>query len=89
MKNWLRVAFGSLLILLCFLCKPGYSQTFGRPKEAANPFFGTGGFVGTYCSLQIVNGNPAISYYDITNANLKYHLIISNNKSRVSTHFVK
>ncbi len=47
-------------------------------SDPANPahwtklnVFSTGD-VGTYPSLAVVNGNPAISYYDTTNTNLRY-----------------
>jgi len=30
------------------------------------------GSVGTYSALQIVNGNPAIAYYDGSNGDLKF-----------------
>ncbi len=33
---------------------------------------GVGGNTGQYTSLVVVNGNPAISYYDVSGANLKY-----------------
>ena len=41
-----------------------------------------GGAVGGYTSITIVNGNPAISYCDLTNGNLKY-VITSNTEGTV------
>lgn len=43
--------------------------TWGTPVVVANP----GGItVGQYTSLKVINGNPAIAYYDVTTADLKY-----------------
>jgi hypothetical protein len=43
-------------------------STWGTPLTLD----GTGTNVGQYTSLAVVNGNPAISYYDATNFDLKY-----------------
>jgi hypothetical protein len=74
MKISLKQAPGSLcvLFLLLLLSQPGYSQTFGTPKLVASPFYGTGGSIGITSSIQIVNGNPAIAFYDGTRGNLCY-----------------
>ncbi len=51
---------------------------FVRATDASGTSYGTPvtvdsvGSVGTYISMQIVNGNPAISYFDGTNSDLKY-----------------
>ncbi|MEO6453171.1 MAG: hypothetical protein ABIN97_03820, partial [Ginsengibacter sp.] len=55
----------------------GYLK-YVRATNASGTAWGTpvildsAGTVGQYSSLQIVNGNPAISYFDATNGNLKY-----------------
>ena len=72
MKIRLLQAPGSLFVLLCLLSQPGYSQTFGTPKAVVNPFSGTGGSVGLFSSMKIVNGNPTIAFYDASRFNLCY-----------------
>jgi hypothetical protein len=61
-----------------------FDETNGNLKYVrATDFYGTAwslpvtpdnsaGTVGSYTSLKVVNGNPAISYYDETNSDLKY-----------------
>jgi hypothetical protein len=44
----------------------------GAAWSAALTLDSVGGNVGQYASLQIVNGQPAVAYYDTTNGNLKY-----------------
>jgi hypothetical protein len=72
MKIFLRQALGSLFVLLCSLPHPGYSQSFGTPMATVNPLTRTGGALGQYTSMQIVNGNPAIVTYDATRGNLYF-----------------
>jgi hypothetical protein len=47
------------------------AQTWSTPVLVETPA-GTGGVTGQYSSMLIVNGNPAIAYYDATHKNLMY-----------------
>jgi len=57
-----------------------YDLKFARATHATGSSWGTPvtvdsggvGAVGKYTSLAVVNGNPAVSYYDETNGDLKY-----------------
>lgn len=55
------------IIFLIFIGHHGLAQFTGTPILITS-----GGNEGVENSLQIVNGNPAISYYDIINGDLKY-----------------
>ncbi|HEX6426963.1 MAG TPA: sialidase family protein, partial [Niastella sp.] len=58
--------------LLLFLTQTGYTQTFGTPIPALNPFPGTGGSIGSYTKMMVVNGNPAMCFYDNNRTSLYY-----------------
>ena len=49
-----------LLPLTFLIMQYTIAQTFSTPVLPINPNIGTGGNVGKYSSLQIVNGNPAM-----------------------------
>jgi len=57
---------------------PNYDLKYVRASGASGSSWGTpvtvdsGGYVGSYASLAVVDGRPAIAYYDNTNHDLKY-----------------
>ena len=61
-----------LFTITFFTLQHLFAQPFGIPIPTVNPNLGTGGNIGKFSSLQIVNGNPAVCYYDGTRANLVY-----------------
>ena len=61
-----------LLPLTFLIMQYTIAQTFSTPVLPINPNIGTGGNVGKYSSLQIVNGNPAMCYLDGTRSDLVY-----------------
>lgn len=63
-----RLCFITLLLLSAHLSQ---AQSWGNPVITES-VSGTGGNIGTYSSMLIVNGNPAIAYYDITHQNLMF-----------------
>lgn len=58
------------LVLLFF--KTGYSQTFSTPIPAINPWPGSGGIIGSFTKMMVVNGKPAICYLDQLRTSLNY-----------------
>jgi hypothetical protein len=65
----LRAVF---LFLTLLFSQTGYSQTFSTPIPAINPFPGTGGIIGTFTKMLVVNGKPAICYLDHLRTSLHY-----------------
>src|SRR5690349_14351161 len=61
-----------LLFLILLFSKNGFSQTFGTPVMAVNPYPGTNGSIGAFSKLLVVNGNPAICYYDNSRTAIYY-----------------
>jgi hypothetical protein len=67
--SWLAYSL-SLFLLIASLLN-AKAQTWGVPVIAETPV-GTGGFIGQFNSMTIVNGNPAMVYYDFLHQNLMY-----------------
>ncbi|MEO6315755.1 MAG: hypothetical protein ABIO53_12470 [Chitinophagaceae bacterium] len=50
-----------------------FAQAFNTPVEPVSPFTGgIGGSAGQYSKLFVVNGNPAMAFYDATRTNLVF-----------------
>src|SRR5438309_34861 len=66
----MKKSWGALLGALCvlFLMLPAPAQTISTQTVDV----GHTGDVGYYTSLALVGGNPAISYFDLTNGDLKF-----------------
>ena len=61
-----------LFFLMLLFSQAGYSQTFSTPIPAINPFPGTGGLIGSFTKMLVVNGRPAICYHDHLRTSLYY-----------------
>ncbi|MBZ0262536.1 MAG: hypothetical protein K8F90_18290, partial [Hyphomicrobiales bacterium] len=63
-----------VLLLLTANCQlpTAYAQAWQAGVFIEDPVTGTGGDVGQYLSMAVVNGNPARAYYDATHTNLMY-----------------
>jgi hypothetical protein len=61
-----------LFILILLYSQTGYSQTFSTPIPAINPFPGSGGTIGSFTKMMVVNGRPAICYLDQLRTGLYY-----------------
>ncbi|MCB1278053.1 choice-of-anchor D domain-containing protein [Prosthecobacter sp.] len=61
--------FFSLLLVVAILAVPSSGLAQSNFSIAVD---GTSSNVGSHCSQAIVDGNPAISYYDVTNGDLKF-----------------
>lgn len=57
------------LLCVAYVNTPAQSFSTPIPMEDLN---GSGGNLGPHCSQQIVNGNPAIAYYDSQHGDLRY-----------------
>lgn len=57
------------LIAMFGVACQSFAQNWNVPQQLDN---GSGAMVGESSSLLVVNGNPAMSYFDETNGNLKY-----------------
>lgn len=53
-----------LFFLILLFSQTGYSQTFSTPIPAVNPFPGSGGTIGSFTKMLVVNGRPAICFLD-------------------------
>jgi hypothetical protein len=63
----------SLLLALFFVSFFAQAQTWDKPLNIADPAVSTGGDVGKYNSMLMVNGKPAIVTYNATNTSLLYY----------------
>lgn len=64
--------FYSLFVLICFWLTPSlYAQNWQTPVEILDTIGGTG-VTGHYNCLKIINGKPAIAFYDATHTRLQY-----------------
>lgn len=60
-----------ITVITVLLSLKTFSQSWSSPKLIES-LSGVGGNAGQYSSLLVVNGNPAMAYYDATRANLMY-----------------
>jgi len=58
--------------LLLMLCSPVLSQTWNTPVTIPDPSNTTGGDLGQYNSMAIINGNPAIATRNSTNTSVVF-----------------
>jgi hypothetical protein len=65
--------FTGLFLILLFTSVFAHAQVWDRPYNIADPAVSTGGDVGTYNSMVIVNGKPAIVTYNATTQSLLYY----------------
>jgi hypothetical protein len=61
----------SFVYILSFLCTCANAQSWQDPIIIES-LTGSGGNTGDYSSMQIVSGNPAIAFYDVSHSNLMY-----------------
>lgn len=57
---------------ITFMPLASIGQSWSPAVQVLDPNAGTGGMVGGFAKMLVVNGNPAIAYYDITRTNLVY-----------------
>lgn len=60
-----------LFVTHCFLFTT-HAQVWDAPRQAESKIGGTGGYIGQFSKMLVVNGNPAVACYDGTRQDLMY-----------------